>query len=530
MTRLESKSMTAGCLRSWCLSVLAFALAVTVASAASPHAAPAVRKEAPFFTASVDGAGNLTTFVVKPFQDDLLRARYLPKDETLERLGGLIFGPIGRVAYQAQPQSRKTTDGGRVMSDPTGTWLPREIEVERHYQFSETTYVVDVEVTLRNTSDRTVPLSSSAGELAFWLGPVLQTTQAVAQEIVAARDGDVIEVLSSKAELQSAPAGTKWIGARESYFCAALQENKGRGTYFHQLVQFEQPKGQAHQGVLIGFRYQYPELRSRESVTLFFRVYLGPKVEENLTAAGYPRMFNNWEGFTGGIGKLMFHMLHVFYAMTGSYGVAILLLTLLVKVVLHPLNLKQLRSMQKLQMLQPKMQDLKKRYPDPREFQTEVQKLYIENQVNPLGGCFPILLQIPIFIALYSCLMGAIELKKVRFLWLPDLAMPDPLALLPILFAGSIYVSSKMTSTTTPMDKSQQTMMQIMPIMMLMFMVNVPAGVMLYLAGQSILSLFETKWNQAIMKQEEDQKKARKADRQKKRSKKESHEAEESVS
>jgi YidC/Oxa1 family membrane protein insertase len=454
------------------------------------------------YKTEVSAAGNLTAFVVKSFDDPLVKSSFNQKGQTVAKKGGLLVGPIGRMSVDAKMATSTTSSGASVELDPTGTWLPAGVQVERKYRFANGSYTFEVDVNLTNATEKTVPLSSTMGETVIWLGPVLPVAGYATHEIIGLRDASTIETLKLSEEPQTTAPGLKWIGARDNHYCAVFQEKTNRGNYVYQTIQWLDEKEKEVHGVILGFRYQYPELRAYERASLSFRVYLGPKVETDLGEAGYGPMFNNWDGFTGGIGKLMFHTLQLFYKLTGSYGIAILLLTLLVKVLLHPLNLKQLRSMAKLQEIQPKLQDVQKRYTDKKEQQEAMQRLYLEHNVNPLGGCFPILIQIPIFIALYSCLMGAVELKKVRFLWMPDLAMPDPIALLPILFAGSIYLSSKMTANTQQVDKTQQSVMQIMPILMLVLMVNVPAGVMLYLAGQSILSIFETRMNQKLMEAE----------------------------
>ncbi len=451
------------------------------------------------YKAEVSPAGTLTGFVVKAFDDPLVKSSFSQKGDTVAKRGGLLVGPIGKMSADAREATTASTGGASVALDPTGTWLPVGVQVERKYRFADGSYAFEVDVTLRNTTGKTVPLTSTMGETVIWFGPVLPVAGYATHELIGFKDPSTVETLKLHEEPQTTAPGLKWIGARDNHYCAVFQEKSNRGNYVYRTIQWLDEKQKDQHGVILGFRYQYPELRAHEEAALKFRIYLGPKVENDLGLAGYGLMFNNWDGLTGGIGKLMFHTLQIFHKMTGSYGIAILLLTLLVKVLLHPLNIKQLRSMAKLQEIQPKLQEIQKRYTDKQEQQAEMQRLYLEHNVNPLGGCFPILIQIPIFIALYSCLMGAVELKKVRFLWMPDLALPDPVAVLPMLFAGSIYLSSKMTQNTAQVDKTQQSVMQIMPILMLVLMVNVPAGVMLYLAGQSLLSIFETRMNQKLM-------------------------------
>jgi YidC/Oxa1 family membrane protein insertase len=170
-------------------------------------------------------------------------------------------------------------------------------------------------------------------------------------------------------------------------------------------------------------------------------------------------------------------------------------MTVCVKLAMHPLSRKQLESMAKMQELQPRIQALQTRYKDnPQRMQAEVTKLWSEAGVNPLSGCLPLFMQMPIFIALYNCLSYVPELRGVEFLWLKDLSKADPLWILPFFFALGIYISSSQTAT----DPNQKTMMQFMPIMMFFFMLGIPSGVMIYLAGQTILGIFEQRANRDL--------------------------------
>jgi YidC/Oxa1 family membrane protein insertase len=195
-------------------------------------------------------------------------------------------------------------------------------------------------------------------------------------------------------------------------------------------------------------------------------------------------------------------VLQFFHAVTGSYGFSILLLTLVVKLLLHPLNVSQTINMQRMQELQPKLKKLKDQIKDPQELQKATVKLYQDYNVNPLGGCLPALVQVPIFIALYWCLRGAIELKGVSYWWIQDLSRPDPTTILALVFAISVYFSGKLMQPAGGAGTEQQAMMnKMMPIMMygMFVFMPVPAGVMIYMATQSLLGVAETQYNLSKM-------------------------------
>ena len=196
----------------------------------------------------------------------------------------------------------------------------------------------------------------------------------------------------------------------------------------------------------------------------------------------------------------------------GGYGVAIIILTILIRLIFHPLHKKSTDSMKKMQEIQPLIKSLQDKYKnDPKKLQQETMMLYKEKKVNPMGGCLPMFIQIPIFIALYTILRGAIELRYVDFLWINDLSAPenlfagkipipfnsnDALNILPILMAGSMILQQKMTSAAaaiTPEQKQQQQiMMFMMPIMMLFFFYDMPSGLVLYWTVSNLLMIGQT--------------------------------------
>jgi YidC/Oxa1 family membrane protein insertase len=171
-----------------------------------------------------------------------------------------------------------------------------------------------------------------------------------------------------------------------------------------------------------------------------------------------------------------------------NYGLAIILLTIVVRLVLYPLTLKQTKSMAQMQKIQPMVQDLKDRHKDnPQKFNEEVLQLYQKNNVNPLGGCLPLLLQLPILIALYNTIRIAVELRKTPFLWISDLSKGDPLLILPIAIAALMYYQQGKMST----DPQQQQMMAFMPMFMFVITWSLPAGLLVYWFASSVLGLLQ---------------------------------------
>jgi YidC/Oxa1 family membrane protein insertase len=195
--------------------------------------------------------------------------------------------------------------------------------------------------------------------------------------------------------------------------------------------------------------------------------------------------------------KLLLVVLNGLHAVVRNYGIAILLLATLVRVLLHPLNMMSIRSMRSMQKIQPEVERLRKKYEkDPQALNTAIMALYKENKVNPAGGCLPMLLQMPLFIALYSVLYNAIELRQAPFVgWIHDLSAPDllmmvgpfPLHVLPILMALSGFLSQKLT----PTDPRQAPTMYLMNVFMLVFFYKLPSGLVLYWTIMNVLTALQ---------------------------------------
>jgi YidC/Oxa1 family membrane protein insertase len=174
-----------------------------------------------------------------------------------------------------------------------------------------------------------------------------------------------------------------------------------------------------------------------------------------------------------------------------NWGVSIILLTILIKLVFYPLSAAGYKSMAKMRKLAPRLQNLKERYGDDRQKLHEgMMKIYQEEKINPMGGCLPILVQIPVFIALYWVLMGAVELRQAPFaLWIQDLSKPDPYYVLPVIMAITSFIQVKL-SPASP-DPVQQKVMMAMPVIFSVMFLFFPAGLVLYWLVNNVLSILQ---------------------------------------
>jgi YidC/Oxa1 family membrane protein insertase len=237
-----------------------------------------------------------------------------------------------------------------------------------------------------------------------------------------------------------------------------------------------------------------------------FTLFIGPKELEILKSLGRGFERSIDFGYFGFISIPLLYALHFFHQFTGSYGLDIIVLTVLIKILMAPLTHKSFVSMKQMQKLQPQMEKLKEKYSDDKEkLNKEIMELYRRNGVNPLGGCLPMVLQFPVFIGLYNALSTPIELRHAPFLWIKDLSRPDweslpftfgdwhlGIPVLTILMGASMFVQQWMTPSAG--DPNQRKMMMLMPVMFTFMFVSFPAGLTVYWLINNILSIGQQCW------------------------------------
>ncbi len=246
--------------------------------------------------------------------------------------------------------------------------------------------------------------------------------------------------------------------------------------------------------------FQGRVLGQGETLTRNYTLYIGPKELSRLQALGDGKDAVMEFGFFTWFCKLLVPTLNFFHRIIPNYGVAIILLTFLVRIIFWPLTHKSTVSMRKMQEIQPQLKEVQKQFKDnPQKMQQETWALYRANKVNPLSSCLPMLIQIPVFIALFTVLRSAVELRYAPFLWIGDLSEPEnllagvlpmPLNILPFLMSGTMALQSYLTPSMG--DPQQQKMMMIMmPIMMLFMFYSFPAALSLYWTVSQVLSILQ---------------------------------------
>ncbi|MCI0617456.1 membrane protein insertase YidC [bacterium] len=277
-----------------------------------------------------------------------------------------------------------------------------------------------------------------------------------------------------------------WIAMIQHYFAAAWIPTNNEKNRFYTISLPNQNR------FVIGYSSaQAVEIGTGDSYTFNSGLYVGPKIQNVMekTAKGLELTVDY--GILTFIGKPIFWLLEKFHSLVGNWGFAIAMVTLVIKAIFFPLSAASYRSMAKMRRLQPKLQAIKERYEDDKpRFNQEMMALYRAEKVNPLGGCFPILVQIPVFISLYWVLMETVELRQAPFLlWVNDLSIQDPYYVLPLLMGFTMWIQQRLNPT--PVDPIQEKVMKLFPYIFTIFFLWFPAGLVLYWVVNNTLSIIQ---------------------------------------
>jgi YidC/Oxa1 family membrane protein insertase len=221
------------------------------------------------------------------------------------------------------------------------------------------------------------------------------------------------------------------------------------------------------------------------------RLYLGPKLQDHLAEVAPGLELTVDYGVLTIIAQPIFWLLRQIHRLVGNWGVAIILLTLLIKLAFYKLSEASYKSMANMRRLQPRLQALKERYGDDRaKLNQAMMEMYKKEKINPLGGCLPIVVQIPVFIALYWVLLESVEMRQAPFmLWIKDLSSADPYYVLPLLMGATMFIQQKLNPA--PLDPIQAKVMMAMPVLFTVFFVFFPAGLVLYWVVNNGLSILQ---------------------------------------
>ncbi len=403
-------------------------------------------------------------------------------------------GPNHRTLWQAQP-GEHVLEAGRDAVEVRLTATGRDgLEATKVYTFKRDSYVIDVALELRNAG--AAPVSTYTYFQLTHDGKAQSNSNAVAETFGAqsftgfatyTEERKFEKIAASDLERGKAEHATQadngWLAFVQHYFVSAWLPPQGvRRDY----VTEKRPDGVLAGRVMIPASVA-PGATTRVSAAL----YSGPQEQRRLREAAPGLDLVVDYGFLAIIAWPLFWLLEKFHALTGNWGVAIILLTVTIKLVFFPLSAASYKSMAKMKLVTPRLTKLREQYANDRQKMNQaMMELYKTEKINPLGGCFPILVQIPVFIALYWVLLAAIELRHAPFvLWIRDLSALDPYYVLPILMAATMVLQTRMNPV--PPDPVQAQVMKFMPYVFSIFFFFFPAGLVLYWLVNNILSILQ---------------------------------------
>lgn len=471
--------------------------------------------ETPDYIARFTSQGaRLTSFRLKRYHHGI--AENSPLIEMVSYLPGMEY-PLGLrvrgtrsgtdqdIVYEVQGADLNLGQGDQGDLTFSGV-TPAGRRVVKQFTFSGSSYAVDVAVSMEGSPHAPGVLFTTHGQSKGI------NKDARFEGVIALRGGDLLRPseIDNKTPLK-VDGALSWVGFGQTYFVSAFLPPEGVETTATVVNNLSPERREAMSGWFSVADYSDTvfalEIRtpgnSGAPGTARYQLFMGPKVLNLLKSFRRGLDESIDFGYFGFISVPMLQALHFFQTYTGNYGLDIILLTLIIKLLLWPLTQKSFVSMKRMQKLQPQMQRLKDKFGDDKtRLNKEMMDLYKRNKVNPLGGCLPMLLQFPFFIGFYNALLTPIELRHASFLWIKDLSRPDweslPFSLfgfdagipvLVLLMGASMFIQQWMSPAIG--DPNQRRMMMLMPLIFTVIFVSFPSGLTIYWFINNLLSILQ---------------------------------------
>jgi YidC/Oxa1 family membrane protein insertase len=387
--------------------------------------------------------------------------------------------------FVAQKDSYRMAEGEDAL-EVRLTWVGSDgVAIDKIYTFHRGSYVIDVAFEVRNDSadpwqghmysqlQRSEPEDSGSAFIYTYTGGVIYSEEEKYEKI---KFDDM-----QKADLNRTITGG-WAAMIQHYFLASwIPQPNETSTYY--------TKAPGDNRYIIGMVGGARTVPAGEKGLLSAQLYVGPKLQDELKEVAKGLELTVDYGILTIISEPLFWMLKKIHGIVGNWGWAIIILTIMIKAVFYKLSETSYKSMAHMRKVQPRLAALKERYGDDKQKLNEaMMKMYREEKINPLGGCLPILVQIPVFIALYWMLLESVEMRQAPFmLWIQDLSTKDPFYVLPVLMGATMLIQHKLNPT--PLDPIQARVMMILPIAFTFFFMFFPAGLVLYWVVNNTLSI-----------------------------------------
>jgi len=402
--------------------------------------------------------------------------------------------PTHKTPFTVLSSERELANGANELVVKLASAEVNGVKLVRTYTFKRGDYAIDVKQDVVNGSavaikpqlyvqllrDGSEP-KAAAGPAAFMGGPVAYTGMAIFNQKGKYQKADFKHIEEGKAEFEKVD-DNGWVAMVQHHFASAwLQNDKISREFFVQKV--------GTNLYASGMLFPLGEIAAGQTRSFDAKLFVGPQEENKLKALAPGLEYTKDYGWTHIMAAPLFWLLDKLHGLIGNWGWAIVALVVLLKAAFYWLNASAYRSMAKMKALNPRIQALRENMKDePQKMQQEMLKIYREEKVNPIGGCLPILIQIPVFIALYSVLSSSVEIRNAPWIgWITDLSVKDPFFVLPALMTASTLLQTWLNPT--PPDPVQAKMMWIMPLLFSVMFFFFPAGLVLYWFTNNVLSI-----------------------------------------
>ncbi len=361
---------------------------------------------------------------------------------------------------------------------------PRGLKIEKIYRLKGDAFDFQLELRVTNLGAESLRGATSLSLVHPWDASLKKESDSFVGSAV--YDGEKIHSHELEDIAKQSPVyGSEsiWIAFQRKYFLSAVVAQEQAGDKFRIGITGELVEN--------SIDTPFTLLAPGESISMGYVGYFGPRDLDILEQVGYELDEAVDFGFFGIIARPLLSVLKFFYSYVGNWGIAIILLTCIIKLLFWPLTQKSYKSMKSMQSLQPEMQKLREKYKNNKEqLNKEIMALYRTNRVNPMGGCLPMIVQIPVFFALYKVLLGTIALRHAPFVfWIQDLSVKDPYYITPIIMGITMFIQQRMTPST--MDPVQAKVFMFMPIIFTFMFLNFPSGLVLYWMVNNLLTILQ---------------------------------------
>ncbi len=394
--------------------------------------------------------------------------------------------PTHHINYTVQQKRYSMPDSADTLQVPLSWRSPEGVEVIKRYTFHRGSYVVDLDHEVKNSSgsdwqgreyrqlQRTQVAETGQSSFIYtYMGGVIYSPEEKYEKV---KFEDMV-----KQDLDRTITGG-WAAMLQHYFLGAMIPDTDEPQRYY-------TKTLSNARYVIGMISPARTVAADEDTTFSTRMFIGPKLQDKMKQAAPGLELTVDYGVLTVLAQPLFWLLKTIHNLVGNWGWAIVLVTVIIKLAFYKLSETSYKSMANMRKMAPRLQSLKERYSDDRQkLNQAMMELYKKEKINPLGGCLPIVVQIPVFIALYWVLLESVELRQAPFmLWITDMSAPDPYYILPLLMGATMLIQQKLNPA--PLDPIQAKVMMVLPVVFTVFFAFFPSGLVLYWVVNNTLSI-----------------------------------------